>query len=179
MKPDYCEAVIYKGLLYRVKAQVATQPEGAQGVPGQGRAAAEAGAGAAQGSQAAAAAADMPPRGRRGRSGSAQSQQAQRRLRRADAGKRAAPAGRSALESHRARRQCAAGSLAGSAGTRRWPRVLCARCRSRGGVRRGYSLPVEARQPGESRSSGAGRAPGTAADGLAEARPGGLVDRPD
>ena len=49
MKPDYWEAIITKGLLYRVKAQVATTPRRAQAVPGPGRAAPEAGDGAAQG----------------------------------------------------------------------------------------------------------------------------------
>ena len=47
-KPDYWEAIIYKGLLYRVKAQVGT-PGRAQEVPRAGRAAAEAGHGPEEG----------------------------------------------------------------------------------------------------------------------------------
>ena len=37
MKPDYWEAIITKGLLFRVKAQVTREPEAAQAVPRQGR----------------------------------------------------------------------------------------------------------------------------------------------
>ena len=43
LKPDYFEAVIYKGLLFRVKAQVAQEPAAAAAVPGPGADAAEAG----------------------------------------------------------------------------------------------------------------------------------------
>ena len=64
MKPDYWEAIITKGLLYRVKAQVAHEPGSPQAVPRPGGAAPEAGDGPAQGDQqAAAGAGGRPARG--------------------------------------------------------------------------------------------------------------------
>ena len=52
MKPDYWEAIITKGLLYPREGPGHPRPEAAQGLPGQGRAAAEAGDRPAQGNPA-------------------------------------------------------------------------------------------------------------------------------